>query len=432
MAKIDSVYNYYLTTYGSSNVSRYDAHKKSQLRDVYNRMVKLNKESPLYKVPNSGDIQKFAIDIKENTRNIQNIVASLSSDSEDGLANAFEKKVATTSDEAVATAQYVGDNSSSDDIDDFEVEVKQLALPQINTGNFLSGKAKDFTPGSYSFDLVTSKSAYEFQFNVGKSDTNYDVQKKLAKLISNSAVGLNADVISNSDGKSALQITSNQTGLNENEDFLFHIMPQAENSSIQAMNLLGIDRVSSTAQNSIFSLNGKERTSFSNTFTVNDAIEVTLHDVSENGQPVTVGFKPNTEAIADNIETLADAYNNMLSLGKESTSTQENHLLLYEMSSVALSQKKILDSLGLEVENDGVIHVNRDTLTDVVSSGDTDDYLATLNSFKDTLNEKAMNASLDPMKYVDRILVAYKNPGKNFATPYITSIYSGMMLDEYC
>ena len=50
MAKIDSVYNYYLTTYGSSNVSRYDAHKKSQLRDVYNRMVKLNKESPLYKI----------------------------------------------------------------------------------------------------------------------------------------------------------------------------------------------------------------------------------------------------------------------------------------------------------------------------------------------------------------------------------------------
>lgn len=432
MAKIDSVYNYYLTTYGSSNVSRYDAHKKSQLRDVYNRMVKLNKESPLYKISNSGDVQKFAIDIKENTRNIQNIVASLSSDSEDGLANAFEKKVATTSDESVATAQYIGDNSSSDDIDDFEIQVSQLALPQINTGNFLSEKARDFAPGSYSFDLVTSKSAYEFQFNVGRTDTNLDVQKKLAKLISNSAIGLSAEVISNDDGKSALQIRSNQTGLDENEDFLFHIMPQAENSSIQAMHLLGIDRVSTVAQNSVFSLNGNERTSFSNTFTVNDAIEVTLHGVSLDGESTTVGFKPNTEAIADNIETLADAYNSMLSLGKESTSTHENHLLLYEMGSVALSQKRILDSIGLEVEHDGFIHVNRDVLTNVVSSEDTTDYLSTLNTFKDTLNERAMNASLDPLKYVDRTLVAYKNPGKNFATPYITSVYSGMMLDKYC
>ena len=186
------------------------------------------------------------------------------------------------------------------------------------------------------------------------------------------------------------------------------------------------------AQNSVFSLNGNERTSFSNTFTVNDAIEVTLHGVSLDGEPTTVGFKPNTEAIADNIETLADAYNSMLSLGKESTSTHENHLLLYEMGSVALSQKRILDSIGLEVEHDGFIHVNRDALTNVVSSEDTTDYLSTLNTFKDTLNERAMNASLDPLKYVDRTLVAYKNPGKNFATPYITSVYSGMMLDEYC
>ena len=36
------------------------------------------------------------------------------------------------------------------------------------------------------------------------------------------------------------------------------------------------------------------------------------------------------------------------------------------------------------------------------------------------------------MKYVEKVLVTYKNPGKTFVTPYITSIYSGMMMDEYC
>ena len=35
------------------------------------------------------------------------------------------------------------------------------------------------------------------------------------------------------------------------------------------------------------------------------------------------------------------------------------------------------------------------------------------------------------MNYVNKVVVAYKNPGHNFATPYITSIYSGMMLDNY-
>ena len=40
MAAIDTVYHYYLSTYANSTVSRYDSHKKSELRDIYNRMVK--------------------------------------------------------------------------------------------------------------------------------------------------------------------------------------------------------------------------------------------------------------------------------------------------------------------------------------------------------------------------------------------------------
>ena len=38
MAAIDSAYQYYLSTYGNSTVSRYDTHKKSQLRDTYNKI----------------------------------------------------------------------------------------------------------------------------------------------------------------------------------------------------------------------------------------------------------------------------------------------------------------------------------------------------------------------------------------------------------
>ena len=54
MAAIDSAYQYYLSTYGNSTVSRYDTHKKSQLRDTYNKIVKTNKESPLYKIKTLG------------------------------------------------------------------------------------------------------------------------------------------------------------------------------------------------------------------------------------------------------------------------------------------------------------------------------------------------------------------------------------------
>ena len=78
MARIDSVYDYYISTYANKEVSRYDTHKKSELRRVYNSIVKANKESPLYKISNMEEAKKFAIDIKEGTKSIQNVVAALS------------------------------------------------------------------------------------------------------------------------------------------------------------------------------------------------------------------------------------------------------------------------------------------------------------------------------------------------------------------
>ncbi len=71
MAVIDSAYQYYLSTYAGSGMSRYDTHKKSQLRAVYNNIVKVNKDSPLYKINFTRDTGRFAIDIKEQARSIQ-------------------------------------------------------------------------------------------------------------------------------------------------------------------------------------------------------------------------------------------------------------------------------------------------------------------------------------------------------------------------
>ena len=46
MAKIDSAYAYYVSNYAHKEVSRYDSHKKSDLRKVYNKIIRQTK-SPL-------------------------------------------------------------------------------------------------------------------------------------------------------------------------------------------------------------------------------------------------------------------------------------------------------------------------------------------------------------------------------------------------
>ena len=196
MAAIDSAYQYYLSTYGNSTVSRYDTHKKSQLRDIYNRIVKSNKESPLYKIKNTGDVQKYAIEIKESTRNIQNVIASLS-DSGSGIESVFSKKIAQSSDEDVVTAEYIG-NDDTPDTTTFHIAVKQLAAEQINRGNYLQPERYQFTPGIYSFDLNTNTNSYVFQFSVDRKDSNAEVQQKLMQLIIYSKIGINASMVQNS------------------------------------------------------------------------------------------------------------------------------------------------------------------------------------------------------------------------------------------
>lgn len=432
MAAIDTAYNYYLSTYGNQSASRYDSHKKSELRSIYNTIVKINKDSPLYKIKHSGDVQKFAIDIKESTRIIKNVVASLS-DTEDGIGNAFQKKIAVSSQEDVVSVDYVGNNNELSKPEDFLIEVKELASSQINLGNFLDKNRLNLKPGSCSFDLENNSSMYEFQFSVNSDDTNYSVQNKLANLITNADIGLRASIIEDSNGLSALQIESISTGIAEGANDLFSISPQGTRSSMDAIDALGIDHVSQNARNSSFLLNGIERSSYSNTFTVDNMFELTLRGISEEGNPAVIGFKTNADAMADNIQTLVDSYNSILHTADKYSESQHMSVKLYrDMSSAAFAFQNSLESLGLIVDDDGKISIDRALLTDAVSDEHAEENLSVLNDFKNSLNIKANNASLDPMKYVDKIIVTYKNPGKTLVTPYITSIYSGMMMDRYC
>lgn len=432
MAAITNAYQYYLSTYRSSGVSRYDTHKKSQLRAVYNNIIKVNKESPLYKIKYSGDVERFAIDIKEKTRSIQNVVASLS-DSEDGIESVFSKKIAQSSDEDVITAEYIGDEKTSEDSLPFDVEVRQLATPQTNLGNYLNPDKSDIKTGAYSFDLTTELNSFEFQYSVDAKDTNKDVQEKLIRLINNSNTGLRAAYVQNNSGDGAIQITSLQTGLDKDEQYLFEILPAPENGSMKAMNVLGIDHIAEMASNSSFLLNGVEHSSLSNNFTVNNAFALTLKGVSSDGTAASIGFKENADAIADNVQSLVNAYNNIIDLSHTYDDAQESSRLRRDIASVTNAYHNELESYGLKMTDDCSIDVDRSLLLDAVTAADSAECFSVLNNFKNDLNAKASEVSINPMNYVDKLLVAYKNPtGHNFAAPYITSIYSGMMLDRYC
>ena len=429
---LNNVYNFYMTTYAPKSSTPYDSHKKSELRGVYNSIGKMNKESPLYILDTSKDSQRFAISVKENARELRNTIASLGGLDEDELLN---KKVAYSSNPNIAKASFIGSARSTDDLPAYDVEVNQLASSQVNTGKFLpNDEVVALTPDTYSFDIGIDGLNYEFQFSIKPTDTNRDVQDRLARLVTNANIGITAQVISGEDNTSYLRMESNSTGLKDNKPYIYKISDHRTSKTSGAVDYFGLDHVSVQPTNASYIVNGEESSSTSNRFTLAHAYEVELTGLSSmEGETASIGLKTDVESLTENINTLVQGFNSFLyAVAEYSDNQPKSNRLFNEMSSVARVYASDLTSVGLNLNLDGTLEVDDAALRQTAMSDNAKEAFSPMKSFTNSVLRKSNQVSLDPMNYVNNVIVAYKNPGKNFASPYITSAYSGMMFNGYC
>lgn len=430
-SKLNNIYNFYLTTYSKDCSSPFDSHKKSELRSVYNSMVKLNKEAPVYLLKNTPDTQAYAVGIKENARMLRNNIASLGGVDEASLLN---KKAAYSSDETKVTANFVGEHTATEDIPSFEIEIENLATGQTNLGDYLPSNSKVFLrPKNYSFDLNINDMNYEFQFSIGESETNLQVQERLCKLINNSGVGLEAQILDDGKGNTALEISSIATGIIEGKDRLFHISDYKTSQAAGSVSYFGLNKTKTEASNSRFFIDGNPHSSYSNHFTVEKTYELHLKDTTAPNEPITIGTKTDVESLVGNISHMVQGYNDFIkSISEYQDAQPGSSKLLHEVSGIAGYYANTFSSLGLSVGEDGIIAVNSEDMKTSLESEDMENLFAGMKNFTSSLLRKSSEITLDPMKYVDKKVVAYKNPGKSFVNPYTSSIYSGMMFNYYC
>ena len=139
------------------------------------------------------------------------------------------------------------------------------------------------------------------------------------------------------------------------------------------------------------------------------------------------------ESLTENISTLVRGYNSFLqAVAEYSDSQPKSDRLFHEMSSVARVYAKELTSAGLSLNLNGTLEVDDNALKQAAMSDDAKETFSSIKSFTNSVLRKTNQVSLNPMNYVNNIIVAYKNPGKNFASPYTSSAYSGMMFNSYC
>lgn len=424
---ISSVYSYYLSQYGNKSNSKYDSHTRTQLKNTYSKVVKINSQTPVYKLDLSTAAQKYAIDLKEHARALENITEDLS-DGADGTITF--KKSAVSSNASAVNASYITDFGAASDDESFDINVKQLACSQLNTGNYLQPRSKHIKPGEYSFDLSINDVIYEFQFKVDNSETTNNIQNKIARLINRSNIGLTANIKEDSLGNTAINIESESTGINGTTPVIFSIKSDDANNQL-LIDTLGLDRVTQYPSNAIFDVDGDERSSMSNSITINKAYDVKLSKVTE--EPVTISLKADADSIVESLNELVAGYNNLISVTNDENNNhfQGTEKLQNEIASIARSYKKQLADSGLSLNKDGTISADKE----VIINADTKDALShiyeSLNSFKNSIKEKAEDIALNPMDYVNNKIIAYKNPLRSFPDPYNLSAYTGMMFNGY-
>lgn len=424
---ISNVYSNYIAEHGIRPYSRHSAHKKSELRNVYNSIVKLNKSSPFYKVDISDEAQKRAIDIKENARSLAETAEALTDAECGGMTF---KSIACSDNEDIVHAEYVGENRAAGEFAEFTISVEQLASPQVNTGNYLNPRARSLYTGSYFFDVNISSVTYELQFAVKDDENNQDVQNKLARLINKSKIGLNARVVTDEQDRTALQLTSNMTGIGD-KPVIFTVTDDNGTALSGAVEALGLNNMSSYPSNAVFRLNGDTKISSSNIFTVDRAFEITLKDVSRNNEKVTIGLKQNMDSLIDSLHELAENYNKLTVLAMEGTSSGSKRLYS-DLTAVASEYNDVLNANGLKVNEKGLIEIDDEKLRQSSGNGAMLDVLSQIGKFKNALHSKANAVMINPMEYINKSIISYKNPARPSADPYTTSMYTGMMYNGYC
>ena len=450
-AALNTVYNQYLTTYApKKSDTRYDTHKRSELKGITNSMVRVNKDAPLYKLESSPESREFIIGLKEESRIFQNTIMSSVGSNEGGD---IDGKIAYSSDESIASAKYVGEDNASlmveqevdadgtvsyvnKEVPEYKIEVQSLASAQVNMGKYLPKNELGIAPGDYSFDMTVNGQGYEFQYTIREDDTNFDIQNRLSRLINNSGIHLTSTVEEDGEGNASLRIESAQVGIHFGENSrVFNISDPADRETGSgSVKYFGIDYVAREASNAHFTVNGIEASASSNTFILEKNYEVTLNGVSpEEGIGATIGVKPDTEAAVENISNLIGGYNQFMEkMAAYKDTMSRSNALMGEMYGIAGLYSKDMSEMGITLDDEGIMSIDRDKLSKAIVSDDAAGKVNMLKEFSNAMMRKSRQVSLNPVSYINKTVVEYKNPGKTFSNPYTASAYAGLMFNSYC
>lgn len=418
MLNLNHVYNYYSTQIASHQGNqRVHANKRNDLKTVYNNMVKQNQNSPFYKFTFSDTNQAYAIGIKE---------AALALESESQTLGQSEHQPehmkAVSDNENIVFANLTGSDSSNLP-GDLSIKINSLAKGQTNVGAYFPMNELSFPTGEYSFGIAIGRNQYTFRLKVNEEDTNYNIQRTLAASINDNNIGVRATIRTGHDEtSSALVLRSESVGKPNDGDLFFQFDETYLEDDITA--LLGIEQIETLPANAEFYINDTLHSSISNRISLNHTVDLDL--LSTNEQPVHIAFVPDENKISDRIKDFLDSYNQLVDIARSGTHTGATKLFR-DITGITNRHKDSIESAGLVISNDGYLtqgeKVNPEKLQTLFNEN--------TSSFRRDIKRTTEKMILNPLHYIDKVVVTYPNINRTFPNPYYPSKYSGLLFNDY-
>jgi len=177
-----------------------------------------------------------------------------------------------------------------------------------------------------------------------------------------------------------------------------------------------------------------EAQSSSNTFILQRNYEITLNGISKNeGQTTTIGVKPDTIALQENISNLIGGYNNFIrSMSRYQESQEPSRHIARELNQISDYYREQIRKLGISPNEDGTLSLDGNKLNEAIAHDSSPEAISSLKSFSQSVLRKSDKIALDPINYVNKVIVEYKNPGQKLYSPYVSSAYAGLLFNNYC
>ncbi|MEG1459525.1 MAG: hypothetical protein RR906_07655 [Acetivibrio sp.] len=428
---ISAVYNHLAADYmRRSPIVSHNIHKRSELRSIYNSILKLNKSSPLYKVDLTSKNQNFALGIKDLSIQLSDTLASLSVDAaSDKKDSVFKLLKVYTSDASACDVSLLNQDRESYP-DGFSLQIESLATKQINASTPVPRNYKNPFPGNYSFTISVEDTAYEFQYHIKEGSSNEETLTKLSSFINQSAIGVSCQTSYLENNEIQMQLSSLDTGTTGGP--IFKVEDSSAPSSAPGLiTYYGLGQVKQNAQNAVFEINGEKKETLSNQIVLNQALKV---DLKSPASPLfRVDYLPDSAAILSQIKEFQTGYNQIVDLTNAYDSIQGgSKKLLRQLSSTALPYKNELESAGITFNRAGQMVIDDYLAAESIESHEMDP-LFSKNSYLGKVLRQTASIIINPMEYVDKTLITYPNFSKpGTMQPYVTSIYNGMLFNYYC